>query len=300
MNKNLSCCCMRAGFAIGLYTLMPGVSPVAADEFTIDPNQSSLTISGIVAGNTVAQQGAGSLTTKYGGTIQATQTAGTIQFTGLSLITAQTNGSWQPLAGGGAGSAPANYGATGLFLGYIPVVAAFRSLLFDVTSPVIAVTGGQFNANSLTFLFPASATSALDYNAGFLGSGSKLLSGNATNNIAGLATLTTVGNQQTLTLGVNAQYTFTLLSAGDTPVNVAGQIVATRTTTAPLVIGSLTLTNQAVTLEWKSLAGQFYQVLSSSNLLTWQTNASNITSASTNYTWTGTNPAAKGFYRLTR
>jgi hypothetical protein len=74
--------------------------------------------------------------------------------------------------------------------------------------------------------------------------------------------------------------------------------VATRSTTAPLVIQTLTVTNQAVTLKWQSLAGQFYQVLSSSTLQTWQTNASNITSASTNYTWTGTNPASKGFYRL--
>jgi hypothetical protein len=116
--------------------------------------------------------------------------------------------------------------------------------------------------------------------------------------ITGLATLTTVGSQQTLTLGVNAQYTFTLLSTDDTTVTVAGQLVATRTTTAPRVIQSLSVTNQAVPLGWQSLAGQFYQVLSSSNLHTWQTNASNITSASTNYTWTGTNPAPKGFYRL--
>jgi hypothetical protein len=298
MNTNVSCGRLAAGFAIGLFTLMLGVSPVAADVFTIDPNQSSLSITGSVAGTSFAQQGPGSLTTKYGGTIQATQTAGTIQFTGSSLITAQTNGSWQPLIGGDAGSAPANYGATELYGGFITVYAAVRSLLFDVTSPAIAVTSGQFNPSSLTFLFPATATSTLDYNAGFVGSGSKLASGNATNNVAALATLTTVGSQQTLTLGVNAQFFFTVVSSNDTIVTVKGQFVATRSTTAPLVIQTPTVTNQAVTLKWQSLAGQFYQVLSSSTLQTWQTNASNITSASTNYTWTGTNPASKGFYRL--
>jgi hypothetical protein len=58
------------------------------------------------------------------------------------------------------------------------------------------------------------------------------------------------------------------------------------------------VTNQAVTLKWQSPAGQFFQVLSSSNLITWQTNVSGITSGSTNYSWTGTNPAPNGFYRL--
>jgi hypothetical protein len=301
MNINVSCGRLAAGFAVGLFTLILGVSPVAADVFTIDPNQSSLTITGSVSGTSFVQQGPGSLTTKYGGTIQAAQTAGTIQFTGLSLITAQTNGSWKPLPGGGAGNAPANYGATvGLLGGFVTVDAAFRSLLFDVTSPLITVGGGQFNPSSLTFLFPSNATSTLDYReSGFAtGSGSKLLTGNATNNVATLATLTMVGTQQTLTLGVNTQFHFTLVSSNDTIVNVAGQLVAARTTTAPLVIQTPTLTKQTVTLNWQSPAGQFYQVLSSSNLQTWQTNASNITSASTDYTWTGTNSAPKGFYRL--
>jgi len=125
-----------------------------------------------------------------------------------------------------------------------------------------------------------------------------LLSGDATNNVTTNAILATVGSTQTLTLGVNAQFTFTVISSGDTIVNVTGQLVATRSTTAPVVIQTPAVTNHAVTLKWQSPAGQLYQVLSSSNLLTWQTNASNITSASTNYTWTGTNSASAGFYRL--
>jgi hypothetical protein len=305
MNMNLFCGRRAAGVAGGLLSLVLGVSTVAADVFTIDSNLTSCAISGTItiAGFSapIQQQGAGSLTTKYGGTIQATQTANTIQFTGLSLIAAQTNGSWQPLAGGGAGSAPANYGASMSFAGGIVTAkVALRSVLFDVTSPPITVTGGQFNPSNLTFLFPATATSTLDHKESGLvsASGSKSLTGNATNNVATLATLTTVDNQQTLTIGVNATFYFEINSPGDTIVNVVGQLVATRTTTPPLVLEKPTVTNHVVTLKWQAPAGQFYSVLSTSNLLTWQTSASNITSASTSYSWAGTNPAARGFYRL--
>ena len=74
------------------------------------------------------------MTTIYSGTIQVAQTPGAIQFTGQSLIAAQTNGSWKPLAGGGNGSAPADYGAAASSA-VGTVNAAFRSILLDVTSP---------------------------------------------------------------------------------------------------------------------------------------------------------------------
>ena len=126
------------------------------------PREVLLPFPGAFLAITFAPQGAGSLITAYGGTIQLTQTAGTIQFTGGSLIAAQTNGSWQPLAGGGAGSAPADYGGVASS-GFVTANVALRSILLDVTSPPITVTSGQFDPSSLTFLFPASATSAIDY-----------------------------------------------------------------------------------------------------------------------------------------
>jgi hypothetical protein len=91
-----------------------------------------------------------------------------------------------------------------------------------------------------------------------------------------------------------------LINSGDTIVNVVGQIVATNSPSvvAPLVLQSPTVSNHVVTLQWQSAAGQIYQVLSSSNLAAWQTNGPDVTSASTNYTWTTTNPAPKAFYRL--
>jgi len=289
---------MVASFVAGFSLLSGEIFVASADVFTIDPTQSSLTLSGSILGNTFTPQGTGSMTTIYDGTIQVAQTPDTIQFTGQSVITAQTNGSWKPLAGGGNGSAPADYGAVASSI-VGTVNAALRSILLDVTSPPIAVTNGQFDASGLTFLFPASATSAIDYRSS-IASGSKLATGNGANNVAALSTITTAGNVQTLTIGVNVQFTFSLINSGDTIVNVVGQIVATNSPSvvAPVVLQSPTVSNQVVTLQWQSPAGQTYQVLSSSNLATWQTNGPDVTSASTNYTWTTTNPAPKAFYRL--
>jgi hypothetical protein len=301
MKLHVSCSRLAAGFAVGLFGLVLGVKPVTADVFSIDTNQTSFTISGSIQGSSFVQQGAGSLTTHYGGTVQLNQTAGTIQFTGLSLIAAQTNGSWQPQPGGVAGNAPANYGASASIAGgLVTVLAALRSIVFDVTSPSITLSNGQFDPSSLTFLLPTNGSSALAYKeSGFAtGSGTKLLTGYATNNVAILATLSTAGTQQTLSVGVNTQFQFSIVSANDTILNVVGQLVATRGTTAPLVIQPPTVVNHTVMLNWQAAAGQFYKVQSTSNLQTWQTTASNVTAASTNYTWTATNNAPQGFYRL--
>ena len=142
----------------------------------------------------------------------------------------------------------------------------------------------RWSIRSERFDIPIShnATSAIDYRAS-IASGSKLATGNGANNVAALSTITTVGNVQTLTIGVNVQFTFSLINSGDTIVNVVGQIVATNSPSvaAPVVLQSPTVTNQVVTLQWQSPPGQNYQVLSSSNLATWQTNAQNVTSVST-------------------
>ncbi len=137
---------MVACLAASWFVLNGGVFSASADVFTIDPARSSLSLSGSVLGITFSPQGPGSLITSYGGTIQLTQTPGTIQFTGGSLIAAQTSGSWQPLAGGGAGSAPADYG--GVASSFVTANVAMRSILLDVTSPPITVTSGQFDSNT--------------------------------------------------------------------------------------------------------------------------------------------------------
>ncbi len=113
----------------------------------------------------------------------------------------------KPLAGGGNGSAPADYWTVATSI--VTVNAALRSILLDVTSPPITVTNGQFDPSSRTFLFPASATSAIDYRSS-IASGSKLATGSVANSVAALSTITTASNVQTLAIGVNVQFTFSL------------------------------------------------------------------------------------------
>ncbi len=298
--KNYSSAHLIARLALGSFVLAAGIKGATADVFTIDTNQTFLTISGSVSGANFAQQGPGSLTTKFTGTVQLTQTGSTVQFTGLSVIDALTNGSWQPLSGGAAGSAPADFGATASPLGgLVTVVAAMRSVVFDVTSPVIPLTGNQFGATNLLFKFSTNAASVLDYRATGVApaQGTKALTQTATNNISSLGALTNSGNQQVLFVPVNTQFIFTLASANDTIVNLAGQLVATRSAATPLLVQSATVSNQVVTLKWQSTANQSFQVQSTTNFSSWQTNAT-VTSGTTSYSWTGTNTASRAFYRL--
>ena len=243
-------------FATGGLALGLALAPATADVFSLDPNQSSLTISGTVQGANLAQQGAGSLTTHYGGVIQATQTASSIQLPGQSSIEAMNTGNWQPLADGSAGLAPANYGAlVNLAAGLVKVKAALRSLVLDVTSPALTInSAGQFASTNLTFLIPTNANSALSYLVTGLmdSSGSTALSGQSTNNVTAFATLVTNGEAQTLTIPVNAQFMFSATSTNDTILNLVGQLVATRTAAAVAkapVLQSLAVRSQVVTLQ---------------------------------------------------
>jgi len=274
--------------------------PALAQVFTLDANQSTITLSGSVLGYALTAQGPGSLTTSYQGTVQTALAGGTIQFTGQSLIQAQTNGSWQPKADGSAGSQPADYGAMASAGLVGAVTAALRNVQFDAISPVINVAGGQFDAQSLTFSFPTNAASTLAYNLTglFSMSGAKPLSGYATNAVASQATLATSGAQQTLTIPIDATFVFTLVSANDTTVNVKGQLVATRATTAPLAIQSIKVQAHTAMLQWQSAPGEQFQVQSSTNLSTWQTNAANVTSATGTYTWSGAATAVQQFFRI--
>src|SRR5262249_35952081 len=94
--------------------------------FLVDSSSSSLTLSGDVSGSAIQPQAAGSLTTSYVGTIAAMwdRVANTINFLSAgSDVSALNSGNWQPLVGGGSGSAPANYGGQGN-LGFVTAGAA--------------------------------------------------------------------------------------------------------------------------------------------------------------------------------
>ena len=76
---------------------------------------------------------------------------------------------WFPAVGGGtAVAAPADYGPeASVIIPPFPPTKLYGALLnisFDVTSPVLPITGTNFNGTNLVFSF-ASANAALDYHA---------------------------------------------------------------------------------------------------------------------------------------
>jgi hypothetical protein len=253
----------------------PGKLRAAPSVFTINNSLSQITLSGKVAGFTMSPQAAGSLVTSFGGYINMSAAGSNIQFTGSSAISAKTNGVWEPAAGGGSGSAPADYGGE-ISVPFVGTgYAALRNLVLDLTSPVLTVTNGSFISSALLFSFSTNSTSTLDYNAGVAGSGSESLAGLSTNMIVNGATLTNNGTDQTLTIQISTQFTFSLLTAGDTILDLNGQIVATNSPGAP-VISSIVVSNQNAVLTVQNASGQS-QLQSSTNLTTWTATSANVT-----------------------
>jgi hypothetical protein len=187
--------------------------------FTIDSLMSSLTLSGSAPGGSLQQQGPGSLVTTYSGTIDADYTGSTIQFNSAGADAA-INGTWQPLPGGGAGSAPADYGATQPMFS---VFGAGRNIVFNITSGVIVVSAGNFDASQLTI---SPTTGDLDYRS-ILGGASTDLSGLFGSNAATAGNISIVGGIATLTIPVQITETLSLNSTNDTTITLAGNIVAT-------------------------------------------------------------------------
>ena len=216
-------------------------SPAAPALFTIDNSKSLILVSGLFSHFAITPQGTGALGTSYSGSINANVSGSTIQFSGGSDMIAKTNGIWQPAVGGTAGSAPADYGPQASVnyppFGIYTFYGAMRNISFDVTSPVLPLTGTNFNGTNLVFSF-APPAGALDYYSS-IKEGSVALGGYATNTIAVGSTLTTNGNTQTLFIPINAQFVFTLISTNDSTLDLMGQIVATNLiTVAPPVMTS--------------------------------------------------------------
>jgi hypothetical protein len=271
--------------------------------FTVDPSQSSVTISGTVAGGTMMTQGPGSLTAMIGGTIQVTLAGNTIQFSGQSQILVQTNGSWQPKADGTAGSEPADFGGQVSLAPLGSGVAALREIQLDALSPVININAGKFDSTNLTFQFPTNASSKLAYNVSgvFSAHGSAALTGYATNKVTALASLATVGDQQVLTIPVDATFLLKLLAANDTSMRLTGQLVAVHNGGNPgVVVQSIVAQNQGVVLQWQSAPGQQFQIQSSTDLANWRTNDTIVTPASGLNTWSNSFEGALGFFRLAK
>jgi hypothetical protein len=207
--------------------------------FTVDPTQSSATLSGgIRGGSSLQPQGAGSLTTTYHGSFAVSYDDGSsspnpgVQFLndGTHSAVADNSGTWQPAVGGGSGSAPANYGGKidiHILFFTTTALAAVRNMAFVATTPgysAINPADGTFASNQT---LTATAGSA-DYNAGSLGSGTTSIAGqSASNTSSSLGTFVDNGDG-TYQITVPIQFTISRDVSGMTvDFTATGQIVAT-------------------------------------------------------------------------
>jgi hypothetical protein len=196
--------------------------------FSIDSVNSSLSLSGDVDGSPIQPQGAGSLTTSYSGTIAAVwdREAGTINFlAATSDAVAANSGSWQPLPGGGGGSAPANYGGQVNTL-FVTGRAALREMHAALsTSTPLTLTGfGPYN-------FASTQTVNLthgfgDYNAGFQSGSVDFSNFSANNTSATPGTLEDLGGgTYRLTMPIDGTITGSI-GFGTSHLHVQGTLVA--------------------------------------------------------------------------
>ena len=258
--------------------------------FTIDHSQTSLNFSGIFVTLTLFPQQAGSLTARYTGTIQTDLTSSNITFLGASMV-ASNSGSWQPLPGGGSGSAPSNYGGQGSGPG-VSGVAAVRNILLNITSGSLTITGTNFPAQNTTFIVPTNASTTFDFRYSGLinGSGTRSLANNSTNNVADPGNIRTQGQTIILTMPVNVDGYATVNSPNDTHYFLMGQIVATAPLTppAPLQFTDFRLSGSQLVYTMSTISNQSYAILGSSNLITW--NMTNDQFTATNSQTTRTIP----------
>ena len=282
--------------SFGATLFLPGRVQAALEVFTIDSSQSQISLSGTVAGFTLTAQGSGSLMNNYSGNIKAFISGSTIQFIGSSAITASTNGIWQPALGGVSGSAAANYGGQisiyGIYTGY----GAARNVILDLNSPSLTLSGTNFDSSALVFSFAYYSGAEFDYTTP-LGSGWVPLAGNSTNSVANGASLSSNGATQKLVIQFNTPFTFSLLSANDTTLILTGKIVATNSFVAPFMISSIVLTNQSVVLKVQNATLQS-QLQSSTNLTTWSSPSTTVSSNAGTTTFTTPMSGSKNFFRV--
>jgi hypothetical protein len=213
--------------------------------YTIDPNQSFLTLNGVAFGLSYVDQGSGSRLDKWSGTIQGNLdiTGTQLTFTGGSVLTAGLNlyspilpniypiiQSAAPAGDGVTIEAAAPYGinnygvhASGLVPNYgaCLVDGAYQGLVWDIPTGT-AVNGSASTAN---LQFTAGEIHYIGYALGGavrLGDVSSLIGINGNNASASTVSLSTVGSISTLILPIQVQ------TIGDNRAELwVGQLVAT-------------------------------------------------------------------------
>ena len=280
--------------------------------FTVDSASSVITESGSITANGVtlpfAEQGTGSLSTHYAGTVLVNLTPPTLQFPGGSLILAITNGSWQPAPGGAAGSAPADSAGKisySLFFFSLNGYMAGRDIKLDLTSPSLPMTNSGFDGSQLAVTYltnmPPLATSDFRLTSTIPGisstNGTITMTGTF-NNGPSAAYLTNTAGLLKLVIPVDVTNVSSGMATNDTTMILKGQFVGTAPASAWPLRTTISVTNSLVTLTWPSLAGQNFNVLTSSNLHSWNS-ATGMTVVNGNTTtWTTTSSRNLQFYRV--
>ena len=223
-----------AGTAAVAVSLGLGTARVARADlrtYTIDPNLSSLTITGNLTDNFASEQTSGSLTTSFSGTIVADHTAGHISFPGGSALDAALQSvNQQPRADATPGSAPADYGRTAPGPFSTTALEALRGIILDVEDDTggagITLTGSNFASNSLVLVVSQGSSDVIYGNA----SAETDLSGKGTSNGSGNGASSVVasGSNETLTLKFSTgSIGYGVSQSGDSSISFFGTIVAT-------------------------------------------------------------------------
>jgi len=259
-----------------------------------------------------AEQSPGSLTTHYSGAVLLDLTPPTIQFPSGSSIVAQTNGSWQPGAGGADTNAPADYGGKLTIslggLGNGTVWAAGRNIALDISSLALTLTNSGLDASRLNvfFLTNAPPVPVLDYKV--IGTvlvpntnGTTSLTGSFTNGHA-TAYLTNTAGMLKLVIPLNATNITTFLNSNDTKIIMKGQLVATAPESVWPLVANIGVSNGQVTLTWPSITGQVFTVKSSQDLRqhlqNWSTASGTTVMRGNTTTWTTSQSGNVQFYRV--
>jgi hypothetical protein len=221
----------RTLLALATMFLATTVRSIAAPvTYSIDPDQSLLSATGTLSGNTPFAQTFGSNITDYFGTISADRTATSIQFTFGSAIDANQQPSRQrPGIDGEDGTAFADYGwvADNMFS---ETYAAFRDLFFDLSSDSLTVAPNGDFAGDFQIIY---AGGGVDWNSGFSWD-HREFSGRTLFNQHPTAPSVTVANGiETLTLPVRFSTDFSTVTSFDSTFRLSGILVATRTLDGP-------------------------------------------------------------------
>ena len=190
---------------------------LAVTVFTIQPEQSRLTLLSEIVGFNLSRQDAGSLTARYDGTIAADVTASSIQFLGGSNMVAEMHGRYEP------GNAAANYAAQATQFTVSVAETAVRNLRLDALS-------GAITTDSLGN-FPSSAVNVsivggnYDYDANSIGDGSLALAApGVANAVTGPSTVIAAADGTTrLILPVDVTFSY---NTPPTTLRLRGQIIA--------------------------------------------------------------------------